>query len=62
MTTRAIRNFPVASNRKDLRRFFGIVNYLEKFPLLSDKTHLFHQLLERRVSGCGVSDKTLSSD
>ena len=52
----------MASNRKDLRRFFVIVNYLEKFPLLSDKTHLFHQLLERRVNGCGVSDKTLSSD
>ena len=32
--TKAIRDFPVPSNRKELKRFFGIVNYLEKFPSL----------------------------
>ena len=42
---RAIRDFPVPSN-KELRKFFRIVNYLGKFaPLLADKTHLVRQLL-----------------
>ena len=44
--TRAIRDFPVPSNRRELKRFFGIVNYLGKFtPLLADRTHLLRQLL-----------------
>ena len=34
------------SNRKELRRFFEIVNYLGKFtPLLANRTHLLCQLL-----------------
>ena len=42
---RAIRDFPVFSNRKKLR-FFKIVNYLRKFtPLLADKNHQLRQLL-----------------
>ena len=44
--TRAVRDFPTPTNRTELKRFFGVVNYLGKFtPLLADKTHNLRQLL-----------------
>lgn len=44
--TRAIANFPTPTNRTELRRSFGVVNYLGKFsPLLATKTNHLRQLL-----------------
>ena len=44
--TKAIIEFPTPSSKKDLRRFFGIVNYLGKFsPKLSESTSHLRKLL-----------------
>jgi len=44
--TQAIVNFPTPGNRKELRRFFGIVNYLGKFSAsLSENSGILRQLL-----------------
>jgi len=44
--TKAIINFPTPNNKKELRRFFGIVNYLGKFsPAIASKTSCLRQLL-----------------
>jgi len=41
----SIETFPEPKNRKELRRFFGMVNYLGKFsPLLSEKTGALREL------------------
>jgi hypothetical protein len=46
--TRAIKEFPVPNNRKDLRRFFGIVNYLGKFsPLIATRSARLRKLLAK---------------
>ena len=44
--TRAIVNFPTPTNKTELRRFFGIINYLGKFsPRLATETNHLRQLL-----------------
>ena len=44
--TRAILNFPTPTNRTELSRFFGIVNYLGKVsPRLDTETNHLRQLL-----------------
>ena len=44
--TRAILNFPTPTNRTELSRFFGIINYLGKFsPRLDTETNHLRQLL-----------------
>lgn len=44
--TKSIREFPTPGNRKELRRFFGIVNYLGKFSAsLSSASVALRQLL-----------------
>lgn len=51
--TTAIRDFPTPSNKKELRRFFGIVNYLGKFsPLIASKTASLRQLLGKDSDWC----------
>lgn len=48
--TRAIVNFPTPGNRKELRRFFGIVNYLGKFSAsLSVASVALRQLLGKDI-------------
>jgi transposase InsO family protein len=44
--TTAIEKYPVPGNKKELRRFFGIVNYLGKFsPLIANNTSKLRPLL-----------------
>ena len=46
--TRAIVQYASPTNRKELRRFFGIINYLGKFSAsLADDTHQLRQLLRK---------------
>ena len=46
--TRAIVNFPTPTNKTELRRFFGIINYLGKFsPRLATETNHLRQQLGR---------------
>ena len=46
--TKAVAEFPVPTSRRDLRRFFGIVNYLGKFtPLLATKSAGLRKLLAK---------------
>ena len=46
--TKAIANFAAPTNKKELRRFLGIVNYLGKFsPALAENTNHLRQLLGR---------------
>jgi len=48
--TKAIMDFPIPSNRRELRRFFEIVNYLGKFsPQISSNTRHLQQLLGNNV-------------
>ena len=46
--TRAILEFPTPGCRRDLRRFFGVVNYLGKFsPKLADRSVRLRKLLAK---------------
>ena len=46
--TRAIKEFAEPRERKDLQRFFGMVNYLGKFsPSLADGSYALRQLLQK---------------
>ena len=46
--TEAVRSFKAPTNKKELRRFFGVLNYLGKFfPTLSRGTHNLRQLLQK---------------
>ena len=46
--TRAIKEFAGPRERKDLQRFFGMVNYLGKFsPSLADGSYALRQLLQK---------------
>ena len=46
--TRAIREFDAPTNKKELRRFFGMINYLGKFsPTLAQDTTVLRQLLKK---------------
>ena len=43
-----IKNMPFPKNKKELHRFLGIMNYLEKFvPNLSKNTENLRKLLEK---------------
>ena len=46
----AITNMPTPSNKTELQRFLGMVNYLSKFiPRLSDETAPLRELLRKYV-------------
>jgi transposase InsO family protein len=46
--TKAIVEFAAPSNKKELRRFFGMVNYLGKFtPMLAEGSQCLRQLLSK---------------
>jgi len=46
--TKAILEFATPTNKKELRRFFGMVNYLGKFtPILADGSRHLRQLLSK---------------
>ena len=48
--TRAIKEFAEPRERKDLQRFFGMVNYLGKFsPSLADGSYALRQLLQKKA-------------
>ncbi|KAF6037563.1 hypothetical protein EB796_004132 [Bugula neritina] len=48
--TKVITDFPIPSSRRELRQFFGIVNYLHKFSSqISSNTHYLRQLLGNNV-------------
>ena len=46
-------DIPLPTNKKELQRFLGMVNYLRKFlPNLSDVSAPFRKLLEKDVEQC----------
>ena len=56
--TNAITNFKTPTNRKELRRFFGIMNYLGKFsPTLAQDTHHLRLLLQKDYEWCWGSEQ-----
>ena len=45
----AVKQMPIPQNKKDLRRFFGMINYLSKFiPDLAQKTSILRDLLKEK--------------
>ena len=53
-----IANMPMPWNISDLRCFMGIINQLRKFSrILAELTQLLHELISKRISGCGEKHK-----
>jgi len=56
--TKAIKDFPTPTNKKELRRFFGMVNYLGKFsPQIASTSESLRQLLGKRCDWLWGSDQ-----
>ena len=60
--TKAIKNFPTPNNRQELRRFFGIVNYLGKFSgSIAENSGKLRQLLGKDADWYWELSKSVTS-